>query len=360
MSIVVRMHLMLLHRNRLSSHGNHGSCFDGDRLGLVGDQFAQERNQHDERDTDREAAGAELREELRVACVGGDRGGAGRLGNHSRKVACKERRESGHEHPATHHHSLVLLRREFADHRVADRHDEQFTDALQHVAHEQPHECALAVHARQLDADWENEKGNRHQQERCCKLLWNIDSPTMRAHADEERRKQGPADHDADGVNVLNPLWLNSHGTDHQVDVVDREQHQAARRHLVERPEHQRADGQNQVGRHVALLAAIGVADGDVNEEERHRCADRLDYRSGATGPLKHEPNDGDETEDNGDAGELAQPKLLRRCVEQRGVAVGENFPSERGEDNGDEVTECREDEEASSNSRWLGSNRRR
>jgi hypothetical protein len=37
--------------------GNDGSRFDGRRLGLVGDQLAQERNQHNERNTDGEAAG---------------------------------------------------------------------------------------------------------------------------------------------------------------------------------------------------------------------------------------------------------------------------------------------------------------
>src|SRR6266568_6095520 len=55
-----------------------------------------------------------------------------------------------------------------------------------------------------------------------------------RAHPGKERREQRSAEHDADGVDVLNPLRLNLHGTDHQVDVVDREQHQAARRHLIE------------------------------------------------------------------------------------------------------------------------------
>ena len=39
---------------------NDGSRFERNCLGLVGDQLAQERNQHDERDTDREAAEAEL------------------------------------------------------------------------------------------------------------------------------------------------------------------------------------------------------------------------------------------------------------------------------------------------------------
>src|SRR5205823_6723550 len=35
--------------------------------------------------------------------------------------AKSERCEAGHKHPAGHHHALVLLRREFADHRVSDR-----------------------------------------------------------------------------------------------------------------------------------------------------------------------------------------------------------------------------------------------
>ncbi len=111
-------------RSLHSSDGNDSRRFDGRRLGLVGDQFAQERNEHDERNTDREASGAKLGEQLRVSGVGGDRRGAGRLGDHSRKVARKERREAGHEHPAAHHHALVLLWCELSDHRVADRHDE--------------------------------------------------------------------------------------------------------------------------------------------------------------------------------------------------------------------------------------------
>jgi hypothetical protein len=44
----------------LLSDWNDGSRFDGTRLRLVGDQLAQERNQHDERNTDREAAEAKL------------------------------------------------------------------------------------------------------------------------------------------------------------------------------------------------------------------------------------------------------------------------------------------------------------
>ena len=66
-----------------------------------------------------------------------------------------------------------------------------------------------------------------------------------------------------------------------------------------------------------------------------------------AAGPLEHEPHDGDEADENADAGELAQPELLRRRVEQRRVAIGQRLPVEQGEDDGDEVAERREDEEA-------------
>ena len=241
---------------------------------------------------------------------------------------------------------MVLLRRELADHRVSDRRDEQLTDALQHVAREQPHERTLAICAGQFDAERQNEKGERHQQQRRRELLRYVDSPSLRTHAGEERREHRAAEHDANGVDVLNPLRLNLHGTDHQVDVVDREQHQAARRHLVERPEHQRADGQNQISRHVPLLAAIRVADREVDQRYRDRTANRLDQRLGSAGPLEHEPYNGDEPDENTDPGELAQPELLRRFVEQWRIAVGQRFPVEEGEDDGDEIAERREDEE--------------
>src|SRR5262249_25590475 len=119
-----------------SSDGNDSSCFDRRRLGLVGYQLAQERNQQYERDADHEAAKTELREKLHVPGIGGERRGAGWLGDHSRKVAGKQRREAGHKHPAAHHNALVLLWRELADHRVSNRHEEQFTNALQHIAEE--------------------------------------------------------------------------------------------------------------------------------------------------------------------------------------------------------------------------------
>jgi len=76
-------------RGESLNDGNDGSGFDGKRLGFVGDQLAQERNQHDEHNADRETADAKLREELRIPGIGGDCGGAGRLGDHARKVACE-------------------------------------------------------------------------------------------------------------------------------------------------------------------------------------------------------------------------------------------------------------------------------
>src|SRR5206468_1423879 len=75
--------------------------------------------------------------------------------------------------------------------------------------------------------------------------------------------------------------------------------------------------------------------------------ADRLDHRFSHAWPLEHEPHDGYGSDENANAGDLAQPELLRRRVEQRGVAIGESPPSEHGEDDGDEVTERSEDEEA-------------
>src|SRR4029453_2299755 len=104
---------------------------------------------------------------------------------------------------------------------------------------------------------------------------------------------------------------------------------------------------ENQVGRHVALLAPIRVADSEINQCERDTSADRLDHRFSHARPLEHEPHDRYGSDENANAGELEQPKLLRRRVEQGGVAVGERSPSEHGEDDGDEVAERREDEEA-------------
>src|SRR5439155_3022840 len=98
---------------------------------------------------------------------------------------------------------------------------------------------------------------------------------------------------------------------------------------------------------HVALLAPIRVAKRKINEGERDRAADRLDHRLGHAGPLEHQPHDGDGSDENADAGELAQPELLWRRIEQRGVAIGENSPRKHGEDDGDEVADRRENEEA-------------
>src|SRR5215471_10278388 len=221
-----------------SSDGNDCSRFDGRGLGLVGDQFAQEWNQRDEPNADRECDEAELGEKFRISGICRGCRSADRVGNHPRKVARKQRRKPGPEHPAAHHDALILPRRELADHRVADWRNEQLADALEHVTTEQPRERTLPVAAGQLDAEWENEKGERHQQKRRRELLQYVNAPTARTQMREEGSEQRPAEHDANGVDVLNPLRLNRHRPHHQVDVVDCEQHQAARRHLVERPEH--------------------------------------------------------------------------------------------------------------------------
>ena len=240
-----------------------------------------------------------------------------------------------------------MLRRELADHCVADWRDEQLADALEHVTPKQPRERAFAVAAGQLDAERQNKKGERHQQQRRRELLRDVDAPTACAHAGEQRREQRPVEHDADCVDILDPLRLNRHWTHDQVDVVDCEQHQTVRRHLIERPEHQRADRENQVRRHVPLLAAIVVAHREINQHQRHRAADSLNDRLCPARPLKHEPHDGDQADENADASELAEPELLRRFVEQWRVAVGERLPVEEGKNDCDEVAERREDEKA-------------
>ena len=64
-------------------------------------------------------------------------------------------------------------------------------------------------------------------------------------------------------------------------------------------------------------------------------------------GPLEHEPHDGNEADENARcrrAGARGTASASRRAA---GVAVGERLPSEQGEDDGDEVAERREDEEA-------------
>src|SRR5262249_30493890 len=238
-------------------------------------------------------------------------------------------------------------RRELADHRVSNRHKEQFTYALQHVIQEQPHERTLPVCAGQLDPERENEKGGCHQKQRRRELLRNIDSPPARAHPGKERSEYWTAKYDANGVDVLNPLRLNRHGTDHQIDVVDREQHQTVRRHLIKRPEHQRADRQNQVRRHVSPLAKILVADGEIDQRESDCGGDSLEDRLGSAGSLEHKPDDGNNGHYDADAGELAHLELLWRGVEKHGVPVGERLPREQHEDDGDEIAKRRKNKEA-------------
>ena len=89
------------------------------------------------------------------------------------------------------------------------------------------------------------------------------------------------------------------------------------------------------------------MAEREVDQRERDRAADALDHRFGHARPLEHEPHDGDGADENADAGEQAQPELLRRRLEQRCVAVGERLPRQQGEDDGDKVAERREDEKA-------------
>src|SRR6476659_8149034 len=89
------------------------------------------------------------------------------------------------------------------------------------------------------------------------------------------------------------------------------------------------------------------MADGKVDEGERDRAADSLDNCLGAAWPLEHEPHNRDETDENADAHKLTQPELFRCCVEQRCVAVGQRFPVEESENDGDEIANRSKDEKA-------------
>src|SRR5689334_17049920 len=77
-------------RSPESDRGDDGRGLDRPRLGLVGNQLAQERNEYDERDSDCEAPDAKFCEQFRVTWIGGDRCGAGRVRDHSRKVTCEQ------------------------------------------------------------------------------------------------------------------------------------------------------------------------------------------------------------------------------------------------------------------------------
>src|SRR4051812_2496925 len=89
------------------------------------------------------------------------------------------------------------------------------------------------------------------------------------------------------------------------------------------------------------------MADREINEGKRDQGADRLEYCLGTPGPLKHQPDDWNEADHDGDPGEIAHPKLLRRRIEQRCIAIGQRLPVEKRQDDGAKVTECGEYEEA-------------
>src|SRR5204862_449324 len=63
--------------------------------------------------------------------------------------------------------------------------------------------------------------------------------------------------------------------------------------------------------------------------------------------PLQHEPHNGDEADQNTNAGELTKSKLLRRFIKQYRFATGQRLLVEEGEDDGDAGAERREEVEA-------------
>ena len=87
------------------------------------------------------------------------------------------------------------------------------------------------------------------------------------------------------------------------------------------------------------------MAHGEPHQRERDDGADRFDQRLRAARSLEQKPHDRHQPDENGEAGELPPPELRGRRLQERRVAIGERFPVEGGEDDGDEVAERREDE---------------
>src|SRR3546814_14502240 len=86
---------------------------------------------------------------------------------------------------AAHHDALVLARCELADHRVADRRDQQFADALEDVAGEKPAERDDALIVGEQDPGGQREEADAHQQQRRSELRRNVDPPSASAQPTE-------------------------------------------------------------------------------------------------------------------------------------------------------------------------------
>ncbi len=239
------------------------------------------------------------------------------------------------------------MRRELADHRVAHRRDQQFADALQHVAQEQPEEGrAPGRGIGQCNAQRQDEVAGAHQHDRRGELLGHVDAPAALAQEAEQRRQQRPAEDDDDGVDVLHPLRLDAQTEQQRIDVAIEEQGQAAGLDLVERPEHERADGQYQVSPHVAALPSRRVVQRHPGQRQEHERADHLDDDRGGVRVLQKRPHDGHEPDQDGQAGQAALAELVGRRVQQRRLAIREHAPIAGGQHDGDQVAERGEREQ--------------
>src|SRR4029077_7057803 len=93
--------------------------------------------------------------------------------------------------------------------------------------------------------------------------------------------------------------------------------------------------------------SVIRMSHREIDQRQRDHAANSLDQRLGPARTLEHEPHDWYETDENRDAGEQAQLELLRRCLEQRRVAIGQRLPRKRSKEDGDKVAKRRKDEKA-------------
>ena len=238
------MPLKWLARTRSDRNG----CRRRRRGDFRGDQQAQAGHQQQQDDPARHRAPAEHVEHRAVTRVGGDRGAADILRHGAGDIARQYRGDAGDHHPAAHHQALQAGGGQLANHGVADGGDKQLAKALQHIADGDPLEGDQPVGPRQMDTDRQHQHPQSHAEQGGGKLGGDVYIPPLFAQSLEQQRHQRPTDDDDEGVDVLDPLGSNPQPEHVEVDVVLGEEHQPHGRQLVERPEDEGAEGEDQVG----------------------------------------------------------------------------------------------------------------
>ncbi|MNE03985.1 hypothetical protein D3C80_965060 [compost metagenome] len=205
------------------------------------DKPAQQRDQNQHHHANARGAPTQYAEHLAVARVSLQRGTAAVFRHQAGDIACQHRSNAGDHHPAAHHDALITRWRQFADHRVTDRGNHQFADALQHVTDRDPFERHQPVAAGQANAQRQHQHAQPDAKQRTGELHRNIDIAAASAQAIEPPGHQRATHHDHQRINVLDPLRRHLNAINVQIDIVLGEQHQPHWGQLIQRPKHQRA-----------------------------------------------------------------------------------------------------------------------